>query len=137
MSLPAVESGHPPAYQHRMKTDRARLQRLLENEMAVIDNSDLQARVKALLIEPVFMRCAWDYGAPDETYPCWKVVGEPAVDTVGIIYCEQGFGPTCPWGLIWMNEAVPSMGKDSGWFRSFREAAADLLDLPPSSLNVP
>ena len=120
-----------------MKTDRIRLQQLLEAEMAAIRNVDLQARVKALLIEPVLMRCAWNYGIPDEIYPCWKVVGEPAVQRIGIAYCDQGFGPACPWGLIWLNETVPSMGQDSGWFSTFREAAADLLDVPASSLNVP
>ncbi len=59
------------------------------------------------------MRCAWDYGEPDETYPCWKVVGEPNVKHVGIIHCDYGFGAERPWGLVFLREAIPSMGMDS------------------------
>jgi hypothetical protein len=49
---------------------------------------------------------------------------------VGIVYCEQGFGPRCPWGLIWQDEDLPNMGPDSSWFSSLAEAAADALDMP-------
>ena len=82
------------------------------------------------------MRCAWDYGEPNETYPCWMVVGEPNVQNVGVIYCDHGFGPRKPWGLVWLKETTPSMGMDSGWFSTVREAVADILELPPASLNV-
>jgi hypothetical protein len=116
-----------------MAIDRAQLIRLIEGELAHIKDARWRARIRDALVEPVFMHCAWDYGSPGETYPCWKVLEEPHPGSAGIVYCEQGFGPKCPWGLVWLREAVPTMGQDSSWFPSLSEAAADLLDMPPSS----
>jgi hypothetical protein len=39
-------------------------------------------------------------------------------------YCEEGFGPECPWGLVSSGEDE-SMGMDSGWFPTFMEAYFD------------
>jgi hypothetical protein len=108
---------------------------LLKAEMAAISDADLRERVAALLVKPTLLECAWDLGAPRETYPCWNVA-QDTVSGVGIVYCEAGFGPRNPWGLIWFGDPVPSMGQDSGWFRTFREAAADVIDVTPAALNV-
>lgn len=99
--------------------------------------SDLSAKdlFESLLIEPIAMRCAWDYGEPGETYDCWKVARHPGV-AVAIVHCERGFGPQLPFGLVSDREDVPSMGMDSGWFSTLREAAADVLDVSPILFNV-
>lgn len=122
-----------PLYARSMAITRERLIGELEGEIAAIGDSSLQGSVRAILIEPTPMRCAWDYGQPGETYSCWKVA-EERVRGVGIVRCEQGFGPRTPWGLVWLHEPTPAMGQDSGWFSTFREAAADILDLPPARL---
>ena len=118
-----------------MAITREQLIRELEGETAAVADFKLRGNVQAILIEPVLMSCAWDYGVPGETYPCWKVA-ENQKRGVGIVRCDQGFGPRAPWGLVWLREPIPAMGQDSGWFSTFREAAADILDLPPASLNV-
>ena len=43
----------------------------LEGETAAVADFKLRGTVQAVLIEPVLMRCAWDYRLPGETYPCW------------------------------------------------------------------
>ncbi len=50
-----------------------------------------------------------------------------------VVYCGQGFGPRCPWGLVFLNgdEQRLSIGMDSGWFPKFLQAVfeAPLEDL--------
>jgi len=118
-----------------MAITREQLIHELEGEIAAVADLNLRVRVNAMLTEPMHMACAWDYGLPGETYSCWKVA-EDASRGVGIIHCEQGFGPQTPWGLVWLREPTPAMGQDTGWFSTFREAAADILDLPAAFLNV-
>jgi hypothetical protein len=38
-----------------------------------------------------------------------------------IAYCEYGFGPHSPWGLV-SSGKHQSMGMDSGWFKTFLDA---------------
>jgi hypothetical protein len=81
---------------------------------------------------PTPIRLGWDYGAPGGTFDGWLVLSDPGQRT-GIAYCDQGFGPKSPWGLIGIGEASPSMGMDSGWFRRFMDAYLDSFsatDLP-------
>ena len=110
--------------------ERSALLALIEAELAAVaDPAAREAMRGVMLADPIAMRCAWDYGAADETFPCWRVAAREDCG-VGVVYCELGFGPKCPWGLVWLNEAVPRMGMDSGWFCALREALADLLDEP-------
>jgi hypothetical protein len=107
--------------------DRAELLDLIEAELSAIADGAERRRVRqAVLDDPVLMRCGWDYGEEDETFPCWKVAAN-AERGVGVVHCEQGFGPETPWGLIWLKAAVPRMGPDFGWFATLREALEDLL----------
>jgi hypothetical protein len=41
-----------------------------------------------------------------------------------VAYCEYGFGPDCPWGLVSSRGEAEyqSMGMDSGWFKTFLDA---------------
>ena len=64
----------------------------------------------------------WDYGSAGQEYACWTVLDD-GVD--GIVYCEHGFGPRCPWGLVLTSGEANrpmSMGMDSGWYSTFLEA---------------
>jgi hypothetical protein len=119
-----------------MTANSTGLRFLVEAELAAIADPLLRERVRSLLLEPSFIRCSWDYGERDQTFPCWRVARDPQLSGVGVVYCEHGFGPERPWGLVWLDEAVPSMGMDCGWFATFREAIADILDIPPARLNV-
>jgi hypothetical protein len=76
-----------------------------------------------LLVDPVVVDRHWDYGAPGQTYPCWTILRHEDSETA-IVYCEFGFGPRSPWGLVYDSGILP-MGMDSGWYRSFAEAYFD------------
>jgi len=75
----------------------------------------------------------WDYGVPGQTYPCWSVLNHIESNT-GIAFCEFGFGPRSPWGLVMLSGAEHmSLGMDAGWFETFLEAYFDsraITDLP-------
>ena len=119
-----------------MEADQPKLAQQLETEIAAISDTVLRSRVQSILVEPAPMRCAWDYGEQGVTYPGWKVAVDPEAQQIGIVYCDYGFGPGRPWGLVFLRDDIPSIGMDSGWFSTFREAAADILDIPASALNV-
>lgn len=110
-----------------MAITRQELVARLQGEVAAIADASARAIVEASLVEPTLINCSWDYGFPGETFPCWKVARD-SKRAVGIVFCESGFGPRCPWGLVWFHDAVPAMGQDSGWFSTFHEAAADMLE---------
>ena len=75
---------------------------------------------------------------PGETLDGWLVFDDPGERT-GIVYCDRGFGPKSPWGLITPGEACPSMGMDSGWSRRFMDAYLDSFfgDQPPDLESGP
>ena len=54
----------------------------------------------------------------------WAILNDSNSNT-GIAYCESGFGPRAPWGLVWLGDSEDkrmSMGMDSGWFSTFLDA---------------
>jgi hypothetical protein len=97
---------------------------LVNAELARIGDAQVQSHARSLLVEPVVVRREWDYGAPDEAYPCWAVLSH-ATSNSGIAYCEHGFGPRTPWGLVSLSGPYMSMGMDSGWFASLADAYFD------------
>jgi hypothetical protein len=99
-----------------------RLLELVEAELAELKDDRVNAHVRGLLVPPVSVVRDWDYGAEDEAYPCWSVL-EHATSNTGIAYCEYGFGPTNPWGLVFLaGKEHRSMGMDAGWFPRFLDA---------------
>lgn len=50
-----------------MAITREQLVLELEGETAAVADFKLRGTVQAILIEPVLMRCAWDYRLPGET----------------------------------------------------------------------
>jgi len=94
---------------------------LLERELATLRDRRVIDHIRSLLVRPKVQPRAWNYGQPGETYPCWIVLEHPASNT-GIAYCEHGFGPAFPWGLLFLEGEHLSMGMDSGWFERFLEA---------------
>src|SRR6185437_5067450 len=93
---------------------------LVEKEIARVSSSEAAALIRSLLVPPRCEDRPWDYDEPGEKYPCWIVAEHPASRT-GIGYCEKGFGPKCPWGLLWLSEHL-NMGADYSWFSSLEAA---------------
>jgi hypothetical protein len=106
-------------------TSASQVAAALEDDLRDLRDPRVRAGIQAFrLPTPAPIRLAWDYGKPGETFDGWLVVDDPGQGT-GIVYCDQGFGPTNPWGLIATDQTCPSMGMDSGWFRRFLDAYFD------------
>ena len=100
------------------------INKLVAAEIARISQPELASRISELLIA---VRCEpreWDYGEAGQTFPCWIVAEHPDSNTA-FAYCELGFGPSYPWGLLTIQGQHMSMGMDSGWFVSLEEAFRD------------
>ena len=109
-------------------TDAEKLKDLIERELRGVRDERVVGLIRGLLVEPKLVLRGWDYGQPNEQYPCWDVLDDSAGSDTGIAFCEHGFGPRCPWGLVGMSETEgqpSSIGMDSGWFPTFMEAFFD------------
>jgi hypothetical protein len=93
---------------------------LVAEQVAGIIDADLREAAMGWLIEPVLHDVPWDYGREHETFPCWIVADlRPSVPYV-VAYCEHGFGPDDPFGVI--DGDLSSMGMDAQWFKSLEPA---------------
>lgn len=101
--------------------DQSAVKILVEKELEKIEESSLRNYISENLIEPRCEDRDWDYGKEGEKYPCWIVL-EGKESNTGIAYCESGFGPECPWGLLFLSGENLSMGMDAGWYRDFESA---------------
>jgi hypothetical protein len=114
-----------------MAVDAIKLKLMIDTELTQLTDSRVIAHIRALLVEPEVVDRQWDYGREGEQYPCWTVLKHQQSNT-GIAYCEHGFGPRSPWGLVFL-EGLTSIGMDSGWFTSFVQAyfeSSAATDLP-------
>lgn len=87
-----------------------------------------------MLVDPHVVFRNWDYGDPGQQYPCWMVFRDRKSGGE-IAYCEYGFGPRCPWGLVSSGEKYQGMGMgmDSAWYPTFLDAffeSAACVELP-------
>lgn len=118
-----------------MGLDQHHVQILVREQLRHIADSGQRTRIEALLVTPHCVFLDWDYGEPGEQYPGWMVIEHAKSDT-GIAYCEHGFGPECPWGLVGLQPSDRSMGMDSGWFRTLEEAFGDsMFGDPPHAVD--
>jgi hypothetical protein len=101
------------------------IDRLFEKEVARITQPDLLELIKRLRVPTRCEERPWDYGNEDEAYPCWIVLDHPESNTC-IAYCEHGFGPRCPWGLLWITKHL-NIGMDSGWFVTLEDAVRESM----------
>ena len=112
---------------------RADIEGLVQAELNRMDD-ELAAAVRPLLVAPHVEQREWDYGADDQTYPCWIVLEHHPSNTA-IAYCAEGFGPSSPWGFLSLRGEHLSMGMDSEWYSfledAFRRSAACELPTPP------
>lgn len=103
-----------------MTVDAAILKKLIEIELAHVQDERVVAHIRTMLIKPYGIMRSWDYGKPGQQYLCWMTLND-LVTGAEIGYCEEGFGPKCPWGLVGSGEDQ-SMGMDSGWYTTFMDA---------------
>lgn len=99
----------------------------IRDELSAVTDPLVRQHIEKLLVEPKPVMRAWDYGAQGEAFLCWTVFEDRGI---GIAYCEQGFGPRRPWGLVFLDGG--SIGMDSGWYPRFLQAVVEgsLDDLP-------
>jgi len=116
-----------------MVKDGADVDRLVDQHLGRISDRRVLAHVKKLRVEPKAVLRDWHYGQPNDRYVCWTAIEEEDSNT-GIAYCENGFGPKCPWGLVSVTSTRRNMsiGMDSEWFPGLLDAYFESLasDLP-------
>lgn len=93
----------------------------IEGELAALSDSRVLDHIRSLLIAPREQLRPWDYGTPNQEFPCWIVLEHKRSDTA-VAFCEFGFGPKNPWGLLALDREHGSIGMDSGWFERFLDA---------------
>jgi hypothetical protein len=101
--------------------DRRIVTQRIERELTAIHDPSLLDLVRKLLVEPYAVERDWDYGAPGQRYVCWTVLEHPPSGT-GVAYCEEGFGPNFPWGLVFLSGPHMNMGMDSARLASLEDA---------------
>jgi hypothetical protein len=117
-----------------MPIDAYTLKTVIDHELERLSDARVVTHIRTLLVEPKAVLRDWDYGSPGQQFPCWAVLDHTDSNT-GIAYCESGFGPRNPWGLVWLggDDHPMSMGMDSGWFPTFLGAyfeSAAPVELP-------
>jgi hypothetical protein len=105
---------------------RQTVTRRVEQELVAIRDRATIDLIRRYLVEPFPVRRNWDYGSPGQTYVCWTVLEHPPSNT-GVAYCEQGFGPDFPWGLVFLSGPYMSMGMDSNWYASLGQAVRESM----------
>jgi hypothetical protein len=114
--------------------DAESVRALVEVELTSLGDDRVASHISKLLVFPHIVLRPWDYGPAGTSYPCWSVLEHPASGT-GIAYCEFGFGPGTPWGLVALagEPGEMSMGMDCGWYLTFLDAYFESMaatDLP-------
>lgn len=97
---------------------------LAERELQRISQPELVSLIQQLRVEPRCELREWDYGELGEAYPCWIVLEHKDSNT-GVAYCEQGFGPATPWGILFLSGPHMSIGADFSWFVSLEDAVRE------------
>ena len=99
---------------------------LVSEDLMRITDAALLARTRELLVVPYPVERDWDYGRVGERFNCWTVLEHPPSNT-GIAYSSQGFGPSHPWGLIFLSGEHMGVGMDSAWFSTLESAVRDSM----------
>ena len=98
---------------------------LVEREVESIAQAEVVALIRSLRVPTRCELRPWDYGKEGEAYPCWIVLEHPTSNTC-IAYCEEGFGPGSPWGLLFIRDHL-NIGMDSGWFTYLEDAVRESM----------
>ena len=110
-----------------MTINATTIEEKIDGELAHVLDRRVVEHINRLLVKPKPILRNWDYGTPGQQFACWEVLNDIESST-GIAYCDDGFGPRNPWGLVWLDsrpDKPQSMGMDSGWFSTFMDAYFD------------
>lgn len=117
-----------------MALTAAQVSTLVETELARISDPKTAALIRALLVAPRCELRPWNYGAPGAEYPCW-IVAEHSPSGTAFAYCEEGFGPSSPWGMLAISGEHLSMGMDCGWYESLENVVRESFAWPELSTS--
>jgi hypothetical protein len=122
-----------------MPMQPANIAPLIASELSALTDDDVKQTVLHGLVDPRPITLDWDYGPPGQQFEGWVVFDHEAESDTLIVYCEHGFGPLSPWGLVFAtpHQGRRSMGMDSGWFRSFMDAFWDSHAATPLTQSGP
>ena len=110
-----------------MSTSPASVSALIKMELSVLADNAAKQVVLRGLVDPSPITLDWNYGTPGQQFEGWVVFDHETESDTLIVYCEHGFGPASPWGLVFAtaHDGRRPTGMDSGWFRSFMDAFWD------------
>ena len=97
-----------------------RIDKLVAREISAIGDARVRATLEQRLVSPRRVMRNWDY-ADDVQHECW-IIAEERLSKTSIAYCDQGFGPVCPWGLLNTDSEYDEMGPDSAWYSRLEDA---------------
>ncbi len=100
---------------------------IVKRELERISDSIVLEALQHLCVVPSCHERRWDYG-PGLSYQCWSVAEHEESNTL-YIYCEEGFGPLIPWGIVSLSGT--EMGMDSNWFETLERAFYDSFAADP------
>lgn len=109
-----------------MPASSADVKKAIEAEIALINQPELVACIRRHLVLPRCEERDWDYGRAGLTYPCW-IFAEHTPSNTAFAYCEHGFGPGDPWGLLSIHGKHMSIGMESAWFARLEGAFRDSM----------
>jgi len=101
--------------------DAASVSQRVEAQISKIPDPNVVTALRKFIVTPRCELRDWDYGEPGEQFPCW-IIFEHAKSNACIAYCDQGFGPATPWGLLYLSGKNRSMGMDCNWFDLLEDA---------------
>jgi hypothetical protein len=99
--------------------DADAVKRLVADQVSRIRDVSRREALEAVLIEPDLQFRDWSYGEQPQEYPCWVIARVRQRPTV-LLYCEHGFGPSYPWGILHAEDC--SLGTDGQWHQSLDDA---------------
>ena len=108
--------------------DIASFEKLIEKEIRSISQADILQAIDSHRVPLRIENREWDYSETFTEYPCFIALEDKSTNTA-VAYCEKGFGPTHPWGLIFIEgeNMSMSMGMDCGWFMSLEDAIRESM----------
>jgi hypothetical protein len=105
-----------------MSTNAIAVADLVRSELARVTDPTVVTLLAKYGVTPRMELRPWNYA--ERELPCWIVFEHPASNTA-VAYCEEGFGPKKPWGLLWLSGEHLFMGDDSRWFVTLLDAVRD------------
>jgi hypothetical protein len=93
---------------------------ILENAIGDISDREVVTTIRRYLTEPRLEYRNWGYKDGTQ-YPCWIIAVDRESKTV-LAYCEHGFGPSSPWGILSDSSEAGEMGMDCCWFTRLEDA---------------